>query len=286
MKQASDWQDYEVIATGDGQKLERWGDVYLLRPDPQVIWHAKAPLERLAPLNARYVAEQKIGEKWELVKPVPETWYIGYNGLKFGLKLMKGFKHTGLFPEQAANWREMAKLIEGAHRPINVLNLFAYTGGATLACLQAGASVTHVDAATAMVARAKENAQLSGLADKPCRWIIDDCAKFVAREIRRGKRYDAIIMDPPSFGRGPNGELWKIEQSLDDLMALTKGVLSDHPLFYLVNSYTTGLQPTVIKNMLTIHFGDLGGVAQAYEVTLPTKEGIDLPCGCSGLMTF
>jgi 23S rRNA (cytosine1962-C5)-methyltransferase len=286
MRQAGDWKDYEVIATGDGQKLERWGKVYLLRPDPQVIWHAKQPLERYPSLNARYVAEQRVGEKWEMIKPVPETWYVEWNGLKFGLKLMKGFKHTGLFPEQAANWKEMMRLIEEAHRPVNVLNLFAYTGGASLACLKAGASVTHVDAATAMVARAKENAALSGLADRPCRYIIDDCAKFVQREIRRGKKYDAIIMDPPSFGRGPNGELWKIEQSLDDLLALTKGVLSDRPLFYLINSYTTGLQPTVIKNLLTLHFGDLGGEATAYEVTLPTKEGIDLPCGCSGLMTF
>lgn len=287
MKQATDWQDYQVIATGDGLKLERWGkDVYLLRPDPQVIWHRRQDLEHFPKLSARYVAEGKIGEKWEIIRPIPDSFNVSWRNLRFSLKLTKGFKHTGLFPEQAVNWDRMGQLIRGAERSVNVLNLFAYTGGATLACLEAGASVTHVDAATAMVARAKENAALSGLSDKPCRYIIDDCIKFVQREIRRGKRYDAIIMDPPSFGRGPSGELWKIEQQLDDLLTLTEGVLSDTPLFFLINSYTTGLQPTVIKNLLNLHFAQKGGVATAYEVTLPTLEGIDLPCGCSGLMTF
>lgn len=286
MKQAADWKDYRVLATGDGLKLERWGNIYLLRPDPQVIWHSRVDLLHMARLNARYVAEGKVGEKWEFLRPVPDTFFVEWHGLKFGLKLMKGFKHTGLFPEQAANWAMMMDLIGTADRPINVLNLFGYTGGASLACLKAGASVTHVDAATAMVQRAKENAAMSGLADKPCRYIVDDCVKFVQREIRRGHTYDAIIMDPPSFGRGPNGELWKIEAQLDDLLALCEQVLGDNPLFVLINSYTTGLQPTVIKNLLSIHFAAKGGTAQAYEVTLPTDEGIDLPCGCSGLMTF
>ncbi|MBQ9145492.1 MAG: class I SAM-dependent methyltransferase [Clostridia bacterium] len=286
MKQAPDWKEYSVIATGDGMKLERWGSITLLRPDPQVIWHARAPLANYPRLNARYIAEQRIGEKWEILRKVPESFLVHWRNLTFSLKLMKGFKHVGLFPEQAVNWDEMMRLISTAGRSIRVLNLFAYTGGATLACLAAGAHVTHVDAATAMVARAKENAQLSGLADRPCRYIIDDCVKFVQREIKRGKRYDAIIMDPPSFGRGPNGELWKIEQQLDDLLTLTEQVLSDNPLFFLINSYTTGLQPTVIKNLLTLHLGALGGKTTAYEVTLPTEEGIDLPCGCSGLTIF
>ena len=287
MRQATDWQDYQIIATGDGLKLERWGrDVVLLRPDPQVIWHARQDLEHYAGLSARYVAEGRIGEKWEILREVPETFTVGWRNLRFGLRLTKGFKHTGLFPEQAVNWDAMMRMIAASGRPISVLNLFAYTGGASVACLSAGASVTHVDAATAMVARAKENAALSGLSDKPCRYIVDDCIKFVQREIRRGHHYDAIIMDPPSFGRGPSGELWKIEQQLDDLLSLTEGVLSETPLFFLINSYTTGLQPTVIRNLLTLHFADKGGRADAYEVTLPTLEGIDLPCGCSGIMVF
>ncbi len=287
MRQASGWQDYEVIATGDGLKLERWGkDVFLLRPDPQVIWHQRQDLNSFPRLSARYIPEGRIGEKWEYLRPVPDSFTVGYRSLRFSLRLTKGFKHTGLFPEQAVNWDAMDAIIRAAGRPINVLNLFAYTGGATVACLQAGASVTHVDAATAMVARAKENVALSHLEEKPCRYIVDDCIKFVQREIRRGKTYDAIIMDPPSFGRGPSGELWKIEQQLDDLLTLTEGVLGANPLFYLINSYTTGLQPTVIKNLLNLHFAPKGGKAIAYEVTLPTAEGIDLPCGCSGLMTF
>lgn len=287
MRQATDWQDYEIIATGDGLKLERWGkDIYLLRPDPQVIWHARQNLAAYPKLSARYVAEGRIGEKWEMLRQVPESFTVGWHDLRFSLRLTKGFKHTGLFPEQAVNWQMMMDLIQNAGRPISVLNLFGYTGAATVACLKAGASVTHVDAATAMVARCKENAALSGLSDKPCRYIVDDCVKFVQREIRRGHTYDAIIMDPPSFGRGPGGELWKIEQQLDDLLSLTEGVLGNNPLFYLINSYTTGLQPTVIRNLLNLHFAPKGGKAIAYEVTLPTREGLDLPCGCSGLMTF
>lgn len=280
------WKDYEIIATGDGKKLERWGDVYLLRPDPQVIWHSAFDLESYEKLNAKYVPDGKCGEKWEIIRPVPETFRVSYNELTFCLKLMKGFKHTGLFPEQAYNWNKMTAVIKSAGRPINVLNLFAYTGGATLACLRAGASVCHVDAAQSMVQRAKENAALSGLAEKNVRYIVDDCTKFVARELRRGRRYDAIIMDPPSFGRGPNGELWKIENNLFDLIAETVGLLSDNPLFYLVNSYTTGLQPTVIKNLMELNLRAAGAKVSAYEVTLPTDEGIELPCGASGFATF
>ncbi|NCA67271.1 MAG: SAM-dependent methyltransferase [Clostridia bacterium] len=280
------WKDYEIIATGDGKKLERWGNVFLLRPDPQVIWRARIDMDNYPKLNAKYIPDGKNGEKWESIRLIPESFNISYNDLTFSLRLMKGFKHTGLFPEQACNWNRMITLIKAAERPISVLNLFAYTGGATLACLSAGASVCHVDAAQSMVLRAKENAQLSGLANKSVRYIVDDCLKFVTREIRRGKKYDAIIMDPPSFGRGPNGELWKIEDNLFDLIAETVDLLSDKPLFYLVNSYTTGLQPTVIKNLIDINLRSKGAKTIAYEVTLPTDEGIDLPCGCSGLATF
>lgn len=286
MKQATDWKDYEIIATGNGLKLERWGKVYLLRPDPQIIWNERMDMYHFPNLNARYNAFGGVGEKWDVLKPVPEEFTISRNGLTFSLKLMKGFKHTGLFPEQAANWDEMQKMIREANRPVKVLNLFAYTGGATMACLQAGASVTHVDAAQSMVQRAKRNAELSGLSDKPCRYIIDDCVKFVNREVRRGNVYDAIIMDPPSFGRGPNGELWKLEDKLFEFIQATKQVLSKEPLFYLINSYTTGLQPTVIDNLLKITFGNIKGESEAYELTLPTREGIALPCGCSGLYRF
>ena len=286
MKQATDWKDYEIIATGDGMKLERWSSVCLLRPDPQIIWKSAIDMERYPSLNAKYNAFGKVGEKWDVLKKVPEEFTVTRKGLTFSLKLMKGFKHTGLFPEQAVNWDEMQKMIREAGRPIKVLNLFAYTGGATMACLQAGAAVTHVDAAQSMVLRAKRNAELSNLSDKPCRYIIDDCVKFVNREIRRGNFYDAIIMDPPSFGRGPNGELWKLEDKLFELIQTTKQVLSKTPLFYLINSYTTGLQPTVINNLLKINFGEYPGESEAYEVTLPTNEGIALPCGCSGMYRF
>lgn len=286
MKLATGWKDYEIIATGNGQKLERWGKVYLLRPDPQIIWDSAFELENYPKLSAKYKALGKIGDKWDYLKSVPNEFFISRNGLTFQLQLMKGFKHTGLFPEQAVNWDIMSQMIKEANRPIKVLNLFAYTGGATLACLQAGASVTHVDAAQSMVQRAKINAKLSGLEEKPCRYIIDDCLKFVLREIRRGNKYDAIIMDPPSFGRGPNGELWKIEDQLFSLIKTTKDVLSDKPLFYLINSYTTGLQPTVIENLLKLNFKEHKGSTEAYEVALPTDEGIALPCGCSGLFRF
>ena len=276
------WQDYSVITTGDGYKLERWGKVTLLRPDPQVIWRTETDMEKYKGLNAKYIRSGEGGGRWQYLTKTPEEWIIGYKNLKFKIKPM-GFKHTGLFPEQAVNWDAMIDLIKNAGREISVLNLFAYTGGATVACLSAGASVCHVDAAKGMVERAGENVKLSGLENASVRYIIDDCKKFVQREIRRGRRYDAIIMDPPSYGRGPNGEMWKLEQELFPLVELCKQVLSDNPLFFLINSYTTGLQPQVIKNILDINLKDLGGTSSAYEVGLDTEDGLVLPCGCSGL---
>lgn len=279
MKTAN-WQDYSVISTGDGYKLERWGNVTLLRPDPQVIWPSKTPLDEYKGINAKYTRSESGGGKWKYYSSTPEEWTIGYKNLKFKIKPM-GFKHTGLFPEQAVNWDAMTELIKNANREISVLNLFAYTGGATVACAAAGAKVCHVDAAKGMVERAGENLALSGLKDAPVRFIIDDCKKFVQREIRRGRRYDAIIMDPPSYGRGPNGEMWKLETELFPLVKLCTEVLSDNPLFFLINSYTTGLQPQVIDNILRLNLK--GGTTEAYEVGLNTEDGIVLPCGCSGL---
>lgn len=277
------WKDYEIIATGGGEKLERWGKVYLLRPDPQAIWAAPFDMAKYPRLNARYVRSSDGGGRWEYYRPMPDEWQIGWEDCRFLIKPM-GFKHTGLFPEQAVNWDRMRELISNAGRPVNVLNLFAYTGGATVACLAAGASVCHVDASKGMVERAGENVRLSGLKDKPVRFIIDDCKKFVQREIRRGRKYDAIIMDPPSYGRGPNGEMWKIESELYPLVELCTEVLSDNPLFFLINSYTTGLQPMVLKNILTLTVGSkFSGEVEAYEVGIKTEEGIDLPCGASGL---
>lgn len=284
MRVADGWRDFRVLATGDGYKLEQWKNVTLLRPDPQVIWPSSADLDGWAGLNAKYVRSETGGGKWKILRKMPEEWTVSYCDLTFLVKPM-GFKHTGLFPEQAVNWDRMRALIEGAGREISVLNLFAYTGGATVACAAAGACVCHVDAAKNMVERAGENMRLSGLSDRPVRYIVDDCKKFVQREIRRGRRYDAVIMDPPSYGRGPNGEMWKLENELFPLVKLCTEVLSDRPLFFLINSYTTGLQPQVLKNLLTLALGSLGGSAEAYEVGLPTEEGIVLPCGCSGLWT-
>lgn len=279
---ADKWKDYRVIATGDGYKLEDWKGVKLLRPDPQVIWPTGIDMAAYKGLNARYSRSTTGGGKWEVLKKYPDEWVISYGELKFLIKPM-GFKHTGLFPEQAVNWDKMSELIRGAGREISVLNLFAYTGGATVACLKAGARVCHVDAAKGMVERAGENCRLTGVGEGKVRFIIDDCLKFVKREIKRGKKYDAVIMDPPSFGRGPNGETWKIENELFGLVKTCVEVLSDNPLFFLINSYTTGLQPQVIKNILTLNLKSLGGTFDAYEVGLPTDEGIVLPCGCSGL---
>lgn len=283
MRIADKWKDYSIIATGDGMKLERWNDVYLLRPDPQVIWPERIQMSAYKSLNAIYNRSESGGGGWKILKKMPQEWTVSYGDLNFLVKPM-GFKHTGLFPEQAVNWDRMRELISNAGRPVNVLNLFAYTGGATVACLAAGASVCHVDASKGMVERAGENVRLSGLKDKPVRYIIDDCKKFVQREIRRGRKYDAIIMDPPSYGRGPNGEMWKIESELYPLVELCTEVLSDNPLFFLINSYTTGLQPMVLKNILTLTVGSkFSGEPEAYEVGIKTEEGIDLPCGASGL---
>ncbi len=283
MKISQNWKDYSIIATGDGYKLERWKDVYLLRPDPQVIWSAQTDMFSYPKLNAYYMRSDKGGGKWKILKPMPEEWNISYDELdiRFKIKPM-GFKHTGLFPEQAVNWEYMTKLIKGAGRPIKVLNLFAYTGGATVACAKAGAQVTHVDAAKGMVERAGENARLSGI-ETGIRYIVDDCLKFVQREIRRGNKYDAIIMDPPSYGRGPNGEMWKIENDLYKFVELCANVLSDAPLFVLINSYTTGLQPMVLKNILQLTLKNFHGKVEAYEVGIKTEEGISLPCGAGGI---
>ena len=282
MKINREWKDFEILATGDGEKLERWGDTVLLRPDPQVIWRADKPLTQIRRPDARYIRSQTGGGSWEASKKLGE-WIVGWRELKFKVKPM-GLNHTGLFPEQAANWAMLIDMIKSSEKPVNVLNLFAYTGGATVACASAGASVCHVDSARNMVERARENMELSGLSERPVRYIVDDCKKFVRREINRGRRYDALIMDPPSYGRGPNGELWKIEEDLYDFVELCSGALEKTPLFVLINSYTTGLQPAVLKNILTKFFGDRGGRIEAYEVCLPTdEEGIVLPCGASGL---
>ena len=278
MKIANDWKDYKVIATGDGEKLEKWGDYILLRPDPQVIWHAKSDLSKYLGLDGHYLRSSSGGGNWQFFKNVPERWTINWKGLKFIIKPM-GFKHTGLFPEQAVNWNDIMKAIKEANRPIKVLNLFAYTGGASVVCASAGAQVTHVDASKGMVERAKENATLNGITN--IRYIVDDCKKFIEREIRRGNFYDAIIMDPPSYGRGTNGEMWKLEDNLFDFVELTKKVLSPNPLFVLISSYTTGLQASVLANILTLVFGS-GGI-DADEIGLPTDETIVLPCGARGL---
>jgi 23S rRNA (cytosine1962-C5)-methyltransferase len=283
MKISQNWKDYSIIATGDGYKLERWGEVYLLRPDPQVIWAAQTDLFSYPKLNAYYKRSDKGGGAWKILKEIPAEWNISYEnlGLQFKIKPM-GFKHTGLFPEQAVNWEYMSELIKNANRPIKVLNLFAYTGGATVACAKAGAQVTHVDAAKGMVERAGENVRLSGI-ETGVRYIIDDCLKFVQREIRRGNKYDAIIMDPPSYGRGPNGEMWKIENDLYKFVELCSQVLSDNPLFVLINSYTTGLQPMVLQNILQLTLKNYEGRVEAYEVGVKTEEGISLPCGAGGI---
>lgn len=280
---ASGWKDYEIIGSGGGEKLERWKDVYLLRPDPQVIWQPEFELKSYPKLHARYARSESGGGAWERLKKFPDEWTVSYKDLTFSVKPM-GFKHTGLFPEQAANWDAMRAIIaaSGRERP-SVLNLFGYTGGATVALAKEGAFVTHVDAAKGMVDRCRVNAELCGLKDDAVRYIVDDCGKFVAREIKRGRKYDAVIMDPPSYGRGPSGETWKIEDGLFELMKQVKNVLCDEPLFMLVNSYTTGLQPTVLDNMLSIIMG--GGEHTAYELGLPTSDGrgVILPCGASGL---
>ena len=282
---AQNWKDYELLDAADGERLERWGKYILIRPDPQVIWHGNGhSASEWKRADGVYRRSRSGGGEW-VVNRLPQEWNIIYGNLRFILKPM-GFKHTGLFPEQAANWDWFSGLIRNAvadGRKIKVLNLFAYTGGATVAAAEAGASVCHVDAAKGMVAQAKQNAALSGLADAPIRYIVDDCLKFVEREIRRGNRYDGIIMDPPSYGRGPTGEIWKIEDSADGLVHLSASLLSDKPLFFLINSYTTGLSPLTMKYILDRHVTDVcGGISEASELALPVKStGGMLPCGAS-----
>lgn len=282
---ANQWKDYEVIDTSTGEKLERWGDYILVRPDPQVIWNTPKNNAGWRKKNGHYHRSVKGGGEWEFWN-LPEEWSIHYKELTFHLKPFS-FKHTGLFPEQAVNWDWFSELIRNAGRPIKVLNLFAYTGGATLSAAKAGANVTHVDASKGMVAWAKENAAASGLKGAPIRWLVDDCVKFVEREIRRGNQYDAIIMDPPSYGRGPKGEIWKIEESIYPFIELTTQILTDKPLFYLVNSYTTGLQPAVLTYMIqTALVPRFGGVVESSEIGLPvSSNGLILPCGASGRWT-
>ena len=285
---ADNWKDYEVIDTSNGEKLERWGKYLLVRPDPQVIWNTEKNHKGWRKMNGHYHRSTKGGGEWEFFD-LPKQWTISYNGLTFNLKPFS-FKHTGLFPEQAANWDWFSALISDAvasGREINVLNLFAYTGGATISAAKAGARVTHVDASKGMVQWAKENAVSSGLAEAPIRWLVDDCGKFVEREIRRGNKYDAIIMDPPSYGRGPKGEIWKIEDSIYPFIEKCTEILSDKPLFVLVNSYTTGLQPAVLSYMMnSLIVKKFGGSVEANEIGLPvTESGLILPCGASGRYT-
>lgn len=279
---ADHWKDYEVIDTSCGEKLERWGKYILLRPDPQVIWKTEKTVPEWNHLNGHYHRSSKGGGEWEFFK-LPEEWTISYRELNFRLKPFS-FKHTGLFPEQAVNWDWCSERIREAGRPVKVLNLFAYTGGATLAAASAGASVTHVDASKGMVTWAKENAAASHLEDAPVRWLVDDCVKFVEREIRRGNKYDGIIMDPPSYGRGPKGEIWKIEESIYPFVELASQLLSDDALFFLINSYTTGLQPAVLSYMLsTVIQKKRGGEVQSSEIGLPvSSNGLVLPCGATG----
>lgn len=286
---ADQWNDYEVIDCSKGEKLERWGDYLLVRPDPQVIWDTPKKEKGWRKMNGHYHRSSKGGGEWEFFQ-LPKEWTIQYSlpinkKLTFHLKPFS-FKHTGLFPEQAANWNWFSQLIADAvskGRPVKVLNLFAYTGGATLAAAAAGASVTHVDASKGMVTWAKENAISSGLKDAPIRWLVDDCVKFVEREIRRGNHYDAIIMDPPSYGRGPKGEIWKIEESVYPLIQLCSQILTDNPLFFLINSYTTGLQPAVLSYMISTVLDTANGTVTASEIGLPvSSNGLVLPCGASG----
>ena len=278
---ASEWKDYEVLDTGDGEKLERWREFILRRPDPQAIWPKQRP-EIWMRADAHYHRSQKGGGEWEFMKRLPDRWSVRYGALEFYVR-PTGFKHTGLFPEQAVNWDWMAGLIRRANRPIRVLNLFGYTGGATLACASAGAKVTHVDAAKGMVQWAGENRKLAGIDETSVRWIVDDAMKFVEREARRGNTYEGILMDPPSYGRGPGGEVWKLENELYPLVSACEKVLAKNALFMLINSYTTGLQPAVLNNMLTMTVARTRpGKVVADEIVLPVTAGGVLPCGASG----
>ena len=287
MRLSDKWKDYELLDCSDGERLERWGDVILIRPDPQIIWKESNSAPEWNTAHARYIRSDKGGGAWDYRRKLPESWQIKYRDLTFLVK-PTGFKHTGLFPEQAVNWDYCTELIKGANRPINVLNLFAYTGGATLACAAAGASVCHCDAVKGMVDWARTNAKLSNLADKPIRWIVDDANKFIKREIRRGTRYDGIILDPPSYGRGTNGEMWKLEDSIFGLMQDITELLSDKPLFLLLNSYTTGLSASVMSYLLQMTVGkrfDIDIISE--EIGIPVKQtGMPLPCGSTAVVTF
>ena len=278
---AESWKEYEVLDTSQGEKLERWGKYILIRPDPQILWNTEKKQPGWKKPNGHYHRSSKGGGEWKF-SHLPDEWTIHYKDLQFHLKQFK-FKHTGLFPEQAVNWEWIEQKIRQSRRPLRVLNLFAYTGGATLAAAKAGAAVTHVDASKGMVGWARENAASSGLSGAPIRWLVDDCVKFVEREIRRGSRYDGIILDPPSYGRGPRGEVWKIEESIYPFISLTAQVLSKTPVFYLINSYTTGLQPAVLSYMInSVIVKKFGGQVEADEIGLPvTSTGLTLPCGAS-----
>lgn len=278
MKLANEWKDYKIIDMADGQKLEKWGDVILSRPDPQIIWKDKSYPKKWKEINATYHRSSTGGGSWEFNKKMPKQWQIKYKNLTFNIKPM-GFKHTGLFPEQAVNWDWMINKIKSEKREIKVLNLFAYTGGATVACASAGASVCHVDSSKGMTTWAKENIESSGLKDRPVRYIVDDVVKFVNREIRRGNKYDAIIMDPPSFGRGANKEVWSIDKDLFNLVSLCKNLLVDEPLFFIINTYTAGLSKIVIENILKIVMSGFPGKISSYELGILGKDNLILPCG-------
>ncbi len=280
MRYTQDWQDYELLDAGGGERLERWGQIILIRPDPQAVFETGKKDPRWRDAHARYIRSRTGGGHWETYKPVPQSWQISYKQLRFHLKPM-GFKHTGLFPEQAINWDAVGQMIGGQEKPFRVLNLFAYTGGATMACLQAGAQVTHVDASKGMVAWAKDNAVSCGVQDRPVRWLVDDCVKFVERELRRGKEYDGIIMDPPSYGRGPGGEVWKLENEIFPLVQKCTRLLSDRARFFMINSYTAGLSPSVMAYILGMTVRSrFGGAVSADEIGLPVRStGLILPCG-------
>lgn len=280
----ANWKDYELIDAACGERLERWGDIVLIRPDPQIIWETKRESPLWERAHARYIRSSSGGGHWQIYKAHPNVWQLRYKALSFQVKPM-GFKHTGVFPEQAVNWDFVSDKIRQSKRQMNVLNLFAYTGGATLACLHAGAKVCHVDASKGMVQWAKENAALSRLQDRPVRWLVDDCIKFVQKEKRRGKQYDGIIMDPPSYGRGPGGEVWKLEEQLYDLCGLCSSVLSPNARFFILNSYTTGLSPAVMQYLLEVTLQKrFGGSVSSDEIGLPvTQTGLVLPCGSTAI---
>ncbi|MCD8220505.1 MAG: class I SAM-dependent methyltransferase [Ruminococcus sp.] len=286
MRVANQWKQYQILDTSEQEKLENWNGVTLVRPDPQIIWKTPKVHPAWKKADGQYHRSSSGGGSWSFAKELPDSWELPYEALDLTFRIQPtGFKHTGLFPEQAVNWDWMAARIRKAGRPISVLNLFAYTGGATLACAAAGAAVCHVDASKGMVQWARENAAMSGLTEKLVRWIVDDCEKFVAREIRRGRRYDAVIMDPPSYGRGPGGEVWKLENNIYDFVQLCSGVLTDDPLFFLLNSYTTGLSPAVMRYLLgSVLTPKFGGSVSADEIGLPVKQSnMVLPCGSAAI---